>query len=84
MKEKILIFGSGSIGTHHANAAISLNCEVFITDKKKSQLKNMQENIYPGRYGKWNNKIQCISYNNIFKLKHNFDIIIIGVPSNQY
>ncbi len=84
MKEKILIFGSGSIGTHHANAAISLNCEVFITDKKKSQLKNMRENIYPGRYGKWNNKIQCISYNNIFKLKHNFDIIIIGVPPSNH
>ncbi len=47
-KLKVLIFGSGSIGTHHANAAISLNCDVFITDKKDSQLINMCENIYTG------------------------------------
>ena len=84
MKKKILIFGSGSIGTHHTNAAISLNCEVYITDKKSSQLINMRDNIYPSRYGKWNNKIKCIPYKLVFKLKHKFDIIIIGVPPSSH
>lgn len=83
-KLKVLIFGSGSIGTHHANAAVSLNCEVFITDKKDTQLINMRENIYPGRYGKWNKKINIISYNQVFFLKHYFDIIIIGVPPKNH
>lgn len=80
MKKKVLIFGSGSVGTHHTNAAISLNCEVFITDKKNSQLINMKEKTYPLRYGHWDNKINCINYKDVFKLKYNFDLIIIGVP----
>ena len=80
MKKKILIFGSGSIGTHHANAAISLNYDVFITDRKDSQLNNMRENLYPERYGKWNDKIKCVPYNVVFGLKYNFDLVIIGVP----
>ena len=80
MKKRVLIFGSGSVGTHHANAALSLNCEVFITDKKSSQLTNMKENTYPSRYGYWDNKINCINYKDVFKLKYNFDLITIGVP----
>ena len=80
MKKKILIFGSGSIGTHHANAAITLKNDVFITDKNNSQLENMKQNIYPQRYGKWDNKINCISYNKVFNLRKNFDLIIIGIP----
>ena len=59
MKKKILIFGSGSIGTHHANAAVSLKYNVFITDKEENQLINMRENIYPSRYKKWNKQIKC-------------------------
>ena len=84
MIKKILIFGSGSIGTHHANAAVSLNCDVFITDKKDSQLINMRENIYPERYGKWNKKIKILPYSQVFNLKHYFDIIIIGVPPKNH
>ena len=80
MKKKILIFGSGSIGTHHANAAITLKNDVFITDKNNTQLDNMKKNIYPQRYGKWNNKINCIPYDKVFNLKKNFDLIILGIP----
>ncbi len=79
-KKNVLIFGSGSIGTHHANAAISLKNNVYITDKKKSQLINMVNNIYPSRYGSWNKNISCIDYKNVFELKNFFDLIIIGVP----
>ena len=78
MKKRVLIFGSGSVGTHHANAALSLNCEVFITDKKNSQLTNMKENTYPSRYGYWDNKINCINYKDVFKLKYNFLGVLEG------
>ena len=70
MKKKILIFGSGSIGTHHANAAVSLNYNVFITDKEENQLINMSENIYPSRYKKWNEQIKCLPYKSVFNLSH--------------
>ena len=79
-KKKILIFGAGSIGTHHANAAVSLNCDVYVTDISNTQLKNMKFNIYPSRYGKWNKNINFIDYKNVFKQKKNFDLIILGVP----
>ncbi len=84
MKKKILIFGSGSIGTHHANAAVSLNYNVFITDKEENQLINMRENIYPSRYKKWNEQIKCLPYKSVFNLRDTFDLIIIGVPPNNH
>ena len=84
MKKKVLIFGSGSIGTHHTNAAISLDCDVYVTDKKFSQLQNMKDNIYPQRYGHWNNQINLIPYKQVFLLKYYFDLVIIGVPPKNH
>ena len=34
----ILIFGAGSVGAHHANAAIFLGANVSITDINENQL----------------------------------------------
>ena len=59
----ILIFGCGSIGTHHANAARALNCNVLICDIDFSKFEYMKNNLYPKRYGNWDNKIKFISYN---------------------
>lgn len=74
----ILIFGCGSIGTHHAHAARSLGFNVFITDIKKNQIDYMKEKLFPSRYGKWDNKIVCLKYENVFSNKKVFDLIIIG------
>ncbi len=84
MKKKILIFGSGSIGTHHANAGVSLNNEVYITDINNEQLLNMKNNIYPNRYKKWNKKIKLVNYNQVSNLKKKFDLIIVGVPPKNH
>ena len=43
----ILIFGCGSIGTHHAHAARSLNFKVFITDINSIQMEYMKNKLYP-------------------------------------
>ena len=53
----ILIFGCGSIGTHHAHAARSLNFKVFITDINSIQMEYMKNKLYPSRYGKWDKKL---------------------------
>ena len=84
MRKKILIFGSGSIGTHHANAGVSLNNDVYITDIKMEQLLNMKNNIYPARYKKWNKNINLIDYNQVMYLKKKFDLIIVGVPPKNH
>ena len=75
----ILIFGAGSVGAHHANAAISLKANVTITDINKRQLIYLKKNLYPSRYGKWNKKINIINYKDVFKIKNKFDLIVLGI-----
>ena len=79
MKE-VLIFGSGSIGNHLANASRKFNLSVSNTDISFNALLRMKNKIYPSRYSKWDNKIQLINYKNIFKAKKKFDLVIIGTP----
>jgi len=74
----ILIFGCGSIGTHHAHAARNLGFNVFITDINENQMEYMENKLYPSRYGKWDDKIVFLKYKNIFSIKKVFDLIIIG------
>ena len=78
--KKILIFGSGSIGNHMAHACVSFGWDVFITDINNNALERMKNEIYVKRYKKWNNKITQINYSEVFKLKFNFDLIILGTP----
>ena len=80
----ILIFGAGSVGTHHAHAARVLKYNAYITDINENQLEFMKSQLYPKRYGKWDNKIKIIKFKNIFITKIKFDLIIIGVtPINH-
>ena len=74
----ILIFGCGSIGTHHAHAARSLNFKVFITDIDSIQMEYMKNKLYPSRYGKWDKKITLLKYEHVFLTKKKFDLVIIG------
>ena len=55
---KILIYGAGSIGNHYANGFIERNHDVFVTDIDSEALNRMKNEIYPSRYGKWNDSIQ--------------------------
>lgn len=84
MKKKILIFGSGSVGAHHANAASSLNANVFITDINFEQLKYFKNKLYPNRYGKWDKKIRIVNYKNVFNDNKKYNLIVLGVsPFNH-
>lgn len=82
--KNILIFGSGSIGNHMSNACISLGWKVFITDKNPKALVRMKKKIYPKRYKEWNTNINQINYNDVYNLKQNFDLIIIGTPPTSH
>jgi predicted dehydrogenase len=82
--KKILIFGAGSIGNHMSFACVSLGFKVFITDKDPAALLRMKNIIYPKRYGKWNENISQIKYENVFTLLLKFDLIIIGTPPTSH
>ena len=79
MKE-VLIFGSGSIGNHLANACRKINLSVSVTDISFDALLRMKYKIYPSRYSKWDKNIKLMNYSEIFKLKKKFNLIIIGTP----
>lgn len=82
--KKILIFGAGSIGNHMSKACISIGWQVHITDISNKALERMRNQIYPRRYGRWDSNIIQLSFDNVFKLKNKFDIIIIGTPPSTH
>ena len=82
-KKNVLIFGSGSIGTHHANAAISLKNNVFCQDVKEglqsyesvfSELDFRQLNIGTVIYiSDKNNDLQFLSKQGVKQKKYWFN-----------
>lgn len=84
MKNKILIFGAGSIGNHMAFAARKLNFDVEITDIKKKALLRMKKKIFPKRYGYWDKEIKLINYKNVFNKKKLYELVIIGTPPKTH
>ncbi len=79
---KIKIIGAGSIGNHMAFASRSLGFNTTVTDISKSSLKRMQNNIYPNRYGKWDQHIRLIDDKE--NDKENYDLVIIGTPPDTH
>ena len=78
-KKKILVFGAGSVGAHHINAARHINAKVSVTDINDVQLRYLKKKLYPSRYKKWDEKIEIIKYEDVFKLKDTFDLIVLGI-----
>ena len=64
--KNVLIFGAGSIGNHMSYACRKNGLDVYVTDSKLAALKRMRNEIYPKRYGSWDDKIKLI---NIMKIR---------------
>ncbi len=79
---KILIYGAGSIGNHYANGFVERNHDVFVTDISEISLDRMKKDIYPSRYGSWNNSITLVNYNDIKNLSA--DVVLIGTPPSSH
>lgn len=75
---KVKIYGAGSIGNHLAQASRRIGWEVFVADPNPEALRRMKEEIYPSRYGRWDDSI------NLYKLgtepRGCFDVIFLGTP----
>ena len=54
----VKIFGAGSIGNHLANASRALGWSVDIVDVDGSALTRTKNEIYPKRYGAWDESIR--------------------------
>jgi predicted dehydrogenase len=79
---KLKIYGAGSIGNHVAHAARSLGWEVTVCDIDRAALRRMKEQIYPARYGSWDENIGL--FHNDDAPRTGFDMIFIGTPPESH
>lgn len=78
----VKIIGAGSIGNHLAHASRSLGWHVTVCDIDQAALHRTKTQIYPTRYGSWDENIQLCLIDDV--PKGNFDLIIIGTPPDSH
>lgn len=78
----VLIFGAGSIGNHMANAARSLGWNVTVIDPDVDALARMKCEIYPSRYGDWDDAIQLNE--RVDDAMRSVELAIIGTPPDSH
>jgi len=80
--KRVKIYGAGSIGNHLAQASRSMGWSVDICDIDKDALKRTKEEIYPSRYGQWDEKIGLYHCDDV--PVGGYDLIIIGTPPDSH
>lgn len=78
-----LIYGAGSIGNHLSHAARRLGWEVTVCDVDPEALRRMREEIYPGRYGRWDAGIRQLPAAALGP-GDVFDCVMIGTPPDTH
>jgi len=80
--KKVKVIGAGSIGNHLAHAARSLGCSVDICDIDPDALTRTVNEIYPQRYGKWDENITTYLCSDA--PTGGYDLIVIGTPPEYH
>lgn len=78
----IRIVGAGSIGNHLAHAARVRGWKVTLTDNDAAALDRARDEIYPGRYGAWDEEISLIDSG--ASLDEDADVVFIGTPPDTH
>ena len=78
----VKIYGAGSIGNHLANASRRMGWDVTICDLDPAALQRTREEIYPARYGQWDESIHLCATNEA--PREGFDLIFIGTPPDSH
>ncbi|MFQ5699985.1 MAG: Gfo/Idh/MocA family protein [Myxococcota bacterium] len=78
----IKILGAGSIGNHLAHAARSLGWRVLLCDVDEAALERTRSQIYPGRYGAWDEAIEL--HPAACAPAGSCDLIAIGTPPDSH
>lgn len=79
---KIKIIGAGSIGNHLAQASRRVGWDVVMTDTDPKALERTKNDIYPKRYGAWDESIQLFEAGK--EPKGGYDLIVIGTPPDSH
>jgi len=80
--QRVKIHGAGSIGNHLANACRTKGWEVHICDLDRAALDRTRNQIYPQRYGKWDDSIKL--FHSSEAPRGNYDFIFIGTPPSSH
>lgn len=84
MSYKVKIQGAGSIGNHLSNASRHLGWAVDLCDIDGAALKRTQNEIYPQRYGVWDESIRLFDSSSQTPPTGDYDLIIIGTPPDNH
>ncbi len=79
---KVKVHGAGSIGNHLSNAARTLGWSVDLCDVDAKALDRTRQQIYPGRYGKWDDAITTFTSHKA--PKGGYDLICVGTPPDSH
>lgn len=79
---RVKIYGAGSIGNHLSNASRVMGWSVDLCDVDPAAIERARTQIYPGRYGVWDNSIRL--FNNDEAPRGGYDLIIIGTPPDTH
>jgi len=79
---KVKVLGAGSIGNHLAHAARRLGWQVAICDIDEGALERTRTEIFPARYGAWDESIELYHVKDAPQSVH--DLIVIGTPPDSH
>ena len=82
MSFKVKVFGAGSIGNHLSNASRAMGWDVDICDVDQAALDRTKNDIYPMRYGEWDEGIGL--YLNDDAPVGGYDLIFVGTPPDSH
>ena len=78
----VIIYGAGSIGNHLAHGCRNKGWNVLICDVDAEALERTKNDIYPARYGKWDEQIRLTTSEKL--PDEAFDLAIIGTPPDSH
>jgi predicted dehydrogenase len=79
---RVKVHGAGSIGNHLAHAARTLGWTVTVCDVSEAALDRMRGEIYPGRYGRWDDAIRLVPSGQA--PRGEFDLVCVGTPPDTH
>ncbi len=77
----VKIYGAGSIGCHLAYSCRRAGVEVCVVDIDQAALDRMRNDVYPARYGHWDDEIR-LSVTDLSDIP--WDLVILGTPPETH
>ncbi len=78
----VKIVGAGSIGNHLSHACRQQGWAVTLCDRDPEALRRTREDIYPQRYGSWDDGIRLADPAAV--VADPFDVVIVGTPPDSH